>query len=95
MARRSDAVIIEVAAAVEGPRLSGFAVAAVVPLTDEGLGCRAARRAAPALVEDLRTSCAAADPLRTTVEALEDEVDPRLAAMLVDQVERLDRLPWS
>ena len=30
--------------------------------------------------------------LRTTVEALEDEVDPRLAAMLVHQVERLDRL---
>jgi two-component system, OmpR family, phosphate regulon sensor histidine kinase PhoR len=30
--------------------------------------------------------------LRTTVEALEDEVDPRLAEVLVRQVERLDRL---
>lgn len=30
--------------------------------------------------------------LRTTVEALEDEVDPRLADILVRQVERLDRL---
>ena len=30
--------------------------------------------------------------LRTTVEALEDEVDPRLAGVLVRQVERLDRL---
>ncbi len=30
--------------------------------------------------------------LRTTVEALEDEVDPRLADVLVRQVERLDRL---
>jgi signal transduction histidine kinase len=30
--------------------------------------------------------------LRTTVEALEDDVDPRLAEVLIRQVERLDRL---
>ena len=65
---------------------------AVVLFTDVGLVRRAAelrRRFVQDLSHELRSPLTV---LRTTVEALEDEVDPRLAAMLVHQVERLDRL---
>ena len=65
---------------------------AVVLLTDVGLVRRAAelrQRFIQDLSHELRSPLTV---LRTTVEALEDEVDPRLAAMLVHQVERLDRL---
>jgi two-component system phosphate regulon sensor histidine kinase PhoR len=65
---------------------------AVVLLTDVGLVRRAAelrQRFVQDLSHELRSPLTV---LRTTVEALEDEVDPRLAAMLVHQVERLDRL---
>ena len=65
---------------------------AVVLLTDVGLVRRAAelrQRFVQDLSHELRSPLTV---LRTTVEALEDEVDPRLSAMLVHQVERLDRL---
>ena len=65
---------------------------AVVLFTDVGLVRRAAefrRRFVQDLSHELRSPLTV---LRTTVEALEDEVDPRLAAMVVHQVERLDRL---
>jgi len=65
---------------------------AVVLLTDVGLVRRAAelrQRFVQDLSHELRSPLTV---LRTTVEALEDELDPRLAAMLVHQVERLDRL---
>lgn len=65
---------------------------AVGLLADVGLVRRAAefrRRFVQDLSHELRSPLTV---LRTTVEALEDEVDPRLAAMLVRQVERLDRL---
>jgi signal transduction histidine kinase len=65
---------------------------AVVLLTDVGLVRRSAelrQRFVQDLSHELRSPLTV---LRTTVEALEDEVDPRLAAMLVHQVERLDRL---
>lgn len=47
------------------------------------------RRFVQDLSHELRSPLAV---LRTTVEAMEDEVDPELAAMLVRQVERIDRL---
>jgi two-component system phosphate regulon sensor histidine kinase PhoR len=106
--RNPDAVrAVEAAAAgnepdtviVENPRglweLHAFPVrggGAVVLFTDVGLVRRAAefrRRFVQDLSHELRSPLTV---LRTTVEALEDEVDPRLAAMLVHQVERLDRL---
>lgn len=65
---------------------------AVALFTDVGLVRRAAelrRRFVQDLSHELRAPLTV---LRTTVEALEDEVDPRLSAMLVHQVERLDRL---
>ncbi|MFV2071747.1 MAG: sensor histidine kinase [Thermoanaerobaculales bacterium] len=65
---------------------------AVGLLADVGLVRRAAefrRRFVQDLSHELRSPLTV---LRTTVEALEDEVEPRLAAMLVRQVERLDRL---
>jgi two-component system phosphate regulon sensor histidine kinase PhoR len=65
---------------------------AVVLFTDVGLVRRAAelrRRFVQDLSHELRSPLTV---LRTTVETLEGEVDPRLAAMLVHQVERLDRL---
>ena len=65
---------------------------AVVLFTDVGLVRRAAefrRRFVQDLSHELRSPLTV---LRTTVEAIEGEVDPRLAAMLVRQVERLDRL---
>ena len=65
---------------------------AVALFTDVGLVRRAAelrRRFVQDLSHELRSPLTV---LRTTVEALEDEVDPKLAAMLVHQVERLDRL---
>ena len=65
---------------------------AVVLFTDVGLVRRAAefrRRFVQDLSHELRSPLTV---LRTTVEALEGEVDPRLAAMLVHQVERLNRL---
>jgi two-component system phosphate regulon sensor histidine kinase PhoR len=65
---------------------------AVVLVTDVGLVRRAAelrRRFIQDLSHELRSPLTV---LRTTVEALEEDVDPRLAAMLVRQVERLDRL---
>jgi two-component system phosphate regulon sensor histidine kinase PhoR len=65
---------------------------AVVLVTDVGLVRRAAelrRRFVQDLSHELRSPLTV---LRTTVEALEEDVDPRLAAMLVRQVERLDRL---
>ena len=65
---------------------------AVVLLSDVGLVRRAAelrQRFVQDLSHELRSPLTV---LRTTVEALEDELDPRLAAMLVHQVERLDRL---
>lgn len=65
---------------------------AVVLFTDVGLVRRAAelrQRFVQDLSHELRSPLTV---LRTTVEALEDEVDPRLAVMLVHQVERLDRL---
>jgi two-component system phosphate regulon sensor histidine kinase PhoR len=64
----------------------------VVLFTDVGLVRRAAdlrRRFVQDLSHELRSPLTV---LRTTVEALEDEVDPKLAAVLVHQVERLDRL---
>jgi len=65
---------------------------AVVLFSDVGLVRRAAefrRRFVQDLSHELRSPLTV---LRTTVEALEDEVDSRLAAMLIHQVERLDRL---
>jgi two-component system phosphate regulon sensor histidine kinase PhoR len=65
---------------------------AVVLVTDVGLVRRAAefrQRFVQDLSHELRSPLTV---LRTTVEALEEDVDPRLAAMLVRQVERLDRL---
>jgi len=65
---------------------------AVGLLADVGLVRRAAefrRRFVQDLSHELRSPLTV---LRTTVEALEDEVEPRLAAMLVRQVERIDRL---
>ncbi len=65
---------------------------AVVLLTDVGLVRRAAelrQRFVQDLSHELRSPLTV---LRTTVEALEDEIEPRLGAMLVHQVERLDRL---
>ncbi len=65
---------------------------AVVLLTDVGLVRRAAelrRRFVQDLSHELRAPLTV---LRTTVEALEGEVDARLSAVLVHQVERLDRL---
>lgn len=65
---------------------------AVVLLTDVGLVRRAAelrQRFVQDLSHELRSPLTV---LRTTVEALEEEIDPRLATMLVHQVERLDRL---
>jgi two-component system phosphate regulon sensor histidine kinase PhoR len=65
---------------------------AVVLFTDVGLVRRAAelrRRFVQDLSHELRSPLTV---LRTTVEALEDELDPKLASMLVQQVERLDRL---
>lgn len=64
----------------------------VVLFTDVGLVRRAAefrRRFVQDLSHELRSPLTV---LRTTVEALEEDVDPRMAAMLVHQVERLDRL---
>jgi len=106
--RNPDAVrAVEAAAAgndpdtvvIENPRglweLHAFPVrggGAVVLFTDVGLVRRAAefrRRFVQDLSHELRSPLTV---LRTTVEALEDEVDPRLAAMLVHQVERLDHL---
>ncbi len=106
--RNPDAVqAVEAAAAgnepdtvvIENPRglweLHAFPVrggGAVVLFTDVGLVRRAAefrRRFVQDLSHELRSPLTV---LRTTVEALEGEVDPRLAAMLVHQVERLDRL---
>jgi two-component system phosphate regulon sensor histidine kinase PhoR len=84
---------------IENPRglweLHAFPVrggGAVVLISDVGLVRRAAefrRRFVQDLSHELRSPLTV---LRTTVEALEGEVDPRLAAMLVHQVERLDRL---
>jgi len=65
---------------------------AVVLFTDVGLVRRAAefrRRFVQDLSHELRSPLTV---LRTTVEAIEGEVDPQLAAILVRQVERLDRL---
>jgi two-component system phosphate regulon sensor histidine kinase PhoR len=65
---------------------------AVVLLTDVGLVRRAAefrRRFVQDLSHELRSPLTV---LRTTVETIEGEVDPQLAAMLIRQVERLDRL---
>jgi signal transduction histidine kinase len=65
---------------------------AVVLLTDVGIVRRAAelrQRFVQDLSHELRAPLAV---LRTTVEALEDEIDPKLSSMLVHQVERLDRL---
>lgn len=65
---------------------------AVGLLADVGLVRRAAefrRRFVQDLSHELRSPLTV---LRTTVEALEDELEPRLAMMLVRQVERLDRL---
>jgi two-component system phosphate regulon sensor histidine kinase PhoR len=106
--RNPDAVrAVEAAAAgnepdtvvIENPRglweLHAFPVrggGAVVLFTDVGLVRRAAefrRRFVQDLSHELRSPLTV---LRTTVEALEDEIDPRLAAMLVHQVERLDHL---
>lgn len=86
-------------AVIENPRglweVHAFPVrggGAVVLLTDVGLVRRAAelrRRFVQDLSHELRSPLTV---LRTTVEALEDELDPKLASMLVLQVERLDRL---
>jgi two-component system phosphate regulon sensor histidine kinase PhoR len=65
---------------------------AVVLFADVGLVRRAAefrRRFVQDLSHELRSPLTV---LRTTVEAIEGEMDPSLAAMLVRQVERLDRL---
>jgi signal transduction histidine kinase len=65
---------------------------AVGLLADVGLVRRAAefrRRFVQDLSHELRSPLTV---LRTTVEAFEDELEPRLAMMLVRQVERLDRL---
>jgi two-component system phosphate regulon sensor histidine kinase PhoR len=64
----------------------------VVLLSDVGLVRKAAelrRRFVQDLSHELRSPLTV---LRTTVEALEREVDPELAAMLIHQVERIDRL---
>jgi len=65
---------------------------AVVLFSEVSLVRRSAefrRRFVQDLSHELRSPLAV---LRTTVEALEDDVDPRLAGVLVRQVERLDRL---
>jgi len=65
---------------------------AVVLLSEVSLVRRSAefrRRFVQDLSHELRSPLTV---LRTTVEALEDEVDPGLAEVLVRQVERLDRL---
>ena len=65
---------------------------AVVLFSEVSLVRRSAefrRRFVQDLSHELRSPLAV---LRTTVEALENEVDPRLAGVLVRQVERLDRL---
>ena len=65
---------------------------AVVLFADVGLVRRSAefrRRFVQDLSHELRSPLTV---LRTTVESIEGEVDPRLAAMLIRQVERLDRL---
>ena len=65
---------------------------AVVLFTDVGLVRRAAefrRRFVQDLSHELRSPLTV---LRTTVEALEEEIDPQLGATLVRQVERFDRL---
>jgi two-component system phosphate regulon sensor histidine kinase PhoR len=65
---------------------------AVVLLSDVGLVRKAAelrRRFVQDLSHELRSPLTV---LRTTVEALEGEVDLELAAMLIHQVERIDRL---
>lgn len=65
---------------------------AVVLLSEVSLVRRSAelrRRFVQDLSHELRSPLAV---LRTTVEALEDDVDPRLAEVLIRQVERLDRL---
>jgi two-component system phosphate regulon sensor histidine kinase PhoR len=65
---------------------------AVVLLTDVGLVRRAAelrQRFVQDLSHELRSPLTV---LRTTVEALEEDLDPDHSAMLVQQVERLDRL---
>jgi two-component system phosphate regulon sensor histidine kinase PhoR len=106
--RNPDAVrLVEEAAAgetpssavVENPRglweLRAFPVrlgGAVVLVSDVSTVRRAAefrRRFVQDLSHELRSPLAV---LRTTVEAVEDEVPPRLVEILVRQVERLDRL---
>lgn len=106
--RNPDAVrLVEEAAAgetpssavVENPRglweLRAFPVrlgGAVVLVSDVSTIRRAAefrRRFVQDLSHELRSPLAV---LRTTVEAVEDEVPPRLVEILVRQVERLDRL---
>lgn len=87
------------AAVVENPRgvweLRAFPVrvgGAVVLVSDVGAIRRAAefrRRFVQDLSHELRSPLAV---LRTTVEAVEDEVSPELTEILVRQVERLDRL---
>jgi two-component system phosphate regulon sensor histidine kinase PhoR len=65
---------------------------AVVLFSEVSLVRRSAefrRRFVQDLSHELRSPLAV---LRTTVEALEDDVDPRLAGVLVRQVERLDHL---
>ena len=65
---------------------------AVVLLSEVSLVRRSAefrRRFVQDLSHELRSPLAV---LRTTVEALEDDVDPRLADVLIRQVERLDHL---
>jgi two-component system phosphate regulon sensor histidine kinase PhoR len=65
---------------------------AVVLLSEVSLVRRSAefrRRFVQDLSHELRSPLAV---LRTTVEALEDDVDPRLAGVLIRQVERLDLL---
>ena len=87
------------AAVVENPRglweLRAFPVrvgGAVMLVSDVGTVRRAAefrRRFVQDLSHELRSPLAV---LRTTVEAVEDEVSPELTEILVRQVERLDRL---
>ncbi len=87
------------AAVVENPRglweLRAFPVrvgGAVMLVSDVGTVRRAAefrRRFVQDLSHELRSPLAV---LRTTVEAVEDEVSPELTDILVRQVERLDRL---
>jgi signal transduction histidine kinase len=65
---------------------------AVVLFSEVSLVRRSAefrRRFVQDLSHELRSPLAV---LRTTVEALEDDVDPRLADVLIRQVERLDRM---